>query len=571
MERRVLILAPRGRDAQVVGDVLESRGIRSHPCATVPEVLAELARSAAAVVLTEEALADAPADAFTAFVDGQPSWSDLPFIVLATRQERRRSPRALLALRSLGNVVVLERPVDAETLGSAAASAVRARARQYATRSHLEQLGDTRAVVERLNRELEDRIAQRTRELASANDRLMAEIAERERAQATLVQLQKMEAIGQLTGGIAHDFNNLLHVVSMNIDMVARLSTEPRIVSLASQAKRAVGRGAKLTGQLLSFARNQSLLPRLNHVGELLGGMRELVEVSTGAGIAVEWRLAEDPAMLAVLDASQLEMAVLNLAVNARDAMPEGGRLAIAADRRGTGDTGLPAGDYVVVSVADSGAGIPANLLQKVFDPFFTTKPVGSGTGLGLSQVHGFAEQSGGRAFIHSAPGEGTRVEMYFPAAQAPARPSPDDAPARPADGRPTQRRRILVVEDDADVRRVIVESLGLLGHDVEEAADGADGLAAIARRPPDLLIVDYAMPGMNGAEVVARARAMVGGLPVVLATGYADMAEVGRVLGTHSILTKPFDIATLSGAVGQALRGEASASGRGRKAAPGG
>jgi signal transduction histidine kinase/CheY-like chemotaxis protein len=562
MEWRVLILAPRGRDAQVVHDVLKSRGIGSRPCATVQEVLTELPRSAAAVILTEEVLVDAPADAFAAFVDGQPSWSDLPFIVLATRQERRRSPRALSALRSLGNVVLLERPVDAETLGSAAAAAVRARARQYATRSHLEQLDDTRSVVERLNRELEDRIALRTRELASANDRLMAEIAERERAQTALVQLQKMEAIGQLTGGIAHDFNNLLHVVSMNIDMISRLSTESRIGTIAAQARRAVGRGAKLTGQLLSFARNQSLLPRLNHVGELLAGMQELVAVSTGAGIAVEWRLGEDPALRAVLDASQLEMAVLNLAVNARDAMPEGGRLAIAVERRDAGATGLPPGDYVVVSVADSGAGIPANLLQKVFDPFFTTKPVGSGTGLGLSQVYGFAEQSGGRAFIHSCPGQGTRVEMYFPAAQALEQPAPVDLPEAPEDARPPQRHRILVVEDDADVRRVIVESLGLLGHDVEEAADGAQGLAAIGRRRPDLLIVDYAMPGMNGAEVVARARAMVGPLPVVLATGYADMAEVGRVLGTQSILTKPFDIATLSGAVAQALRKEGVSAG---------
>jgi CheY-like chemotaxis protein len=213
----------------------------------------------------------------------------------------------------------------------------------------------------------------------------------------------------------------------------------------------------------------------------------------------------------------------------------------------------LPPGRYVVVSVADEGQGIPAHLLSKVFDPFFTTKPVGSGTGLGLSQVYGFAQQSGGLARIASQIGQGTVVEIWFPSVHEdialPIVEANDKCKA--ASG----QHRILVVEDDDDVRRVIVESLQVAGHTVTEAADGPDGLKELKRDMPDLLIVDYAMQNMNGAEVIANARDLAPGLPVILATGYADMVEVGRVLGTQSILVKPFDIATLLRAVENALQ----------------
>nr|WP_295852830.1 response regulator [uncultured Xylophilus sp.] len=554
MERRVLIHAPRGRDAAVVKQVLADSGMASRICPTPDDLLQQLEHDGAgAAVVTEEAfpvLQDAP---LHRWLQRQPSWSDFPFVVLATRQASRRSAGATASLRKLGNVVLLERPVNAETLSSAVASALRGRARQYATRSHLLELEQTRATVERLNRELEDRIAIRTRELASANDRLMAEISERERAQAALAQAQKMEAVGRLTGGIAHDFNNLLHVVSMNLDLVGRLASEPKVATVAAQAKRAVSRGSKLTAQLLSFARSQSLLPRHTDVNALLQGMQELVAVSVGSAIRVETALHDGP-VHAVLDANQLEMAVLNLAVNAKDAMPAGGALRIATrvDRLAEGDTALPAGDYLVVSVADEGEGIPQHLLGKVFDPFFTTKPLGSGTGLGLSQVYGFAQQSGGLARVSSPPGDGTTVEMLFPLAREEDA-APPEATA-PAPAAPVGPFHILVVEDDTDVRRVIVESLQLAGHRVTAAADGPDGLQALEAARPDLLLVDYAMPGMTGAEVIEYARLRFPGLPVILATGYADMAEVGRVLGTQSVLIKPFDIATLSRAVAQVM-----------------
>jgi signal transduction histidine kinase len=417
---------------------------------------------------------------------------------------------------------------------------------QYAAREHLEELKRTRGELERLNGELEDRILQRTRELASANDRLMKEINERERAQAALTQVQKMEAIGRLTGGIAHDFNNLLHVVNMNLELVSLYAKEEKVKPVVDRAKSAARRGARLTNQLLSFARSQSLLPKLTRVNQLLLGMKDLLEISVGSAVEVELDLCEEDAAV-VLDPSQMEMAILNLAVNSRDAMAQGGKLKITTGTRFLDeDRDLPPGDYVLVSVTDTGGGIPANVLPKVFDPFFTTKPLGRGTGLGLSQVYGFARQSGGLARIRSEEGQGTTVEMLFPEADGDTdeQSLQKQQPAVPA---LAGACHILVVEDDPDVRRVIVECLSLIGYKVTEAANGGEALASLATVKPDLLVVDYAMPDMTGAEVISEARKLVGDVPVILATGYADMAAVERLAGKPKILRKPFDIAALA------------------------
>jgi signal transduction histidine kinase/ActR/RegA family two-component response regulator len=557
-DMRVLIHAPRGRDAAVVADVLERQGIVSQVCDSQDGLINSLLEGAACVILTEEALPELlAANRLLAWLEAQPSWSDFPFVVLATKREGRRPEHDFRALQSLGNLVLLERPLNGETLASAAESAVRARRRQYAARTHLEELSNTRSELERLNSELEDRILRRTLELASANDRLMKEINERERAQAALTQVQKLEAIGRLTGGIAHDFNNLLHVVNMNLELVSIYAKEEKVKPVVERAKTAARRGARLTNQLLSFARSQSLLPRLTQVNQLLTGMKDLLEISVGSGVEVEFDLCEEPAAV-VLDASQFEMAILNLAVNSRDAMAEGGKLRITT-RTSTfedGERGVPAGDYVVVTVADSGIGIPPQLLPKVFDPFFTTKPVGAGTGLGLSQVYGFARQSGGGATVRSEEGKGTTVEMLFPQADgdAEATPATRQAPAVPARACDCH---ILVVEDDTEVRRVIVECLGIIGYRVTEAANGTEGLAALRAVKPDLLVVDYAMPDMTGAEVISQARQLVGDLPVILATGYADMEAVERLAGKPTILRKPFDIAALGNAVSAALESQ--------------
>jgi signal transduction histidine kinase/ActR/RegA family two-component response regulator len=556
MELRVLIHAPRGRDAAVVRDV-----IRSHHagliCETPARLMQAISEGAGAAVITEEALAD---EALLKLLDEllatQPPWSDFPFIVLASRQAGPRPPTAVKTLHALGNVILLERPLNADTLLSAADAAVRARRRQYVTRQHLEEITRTQTELEALNSQLERRIEERTMELVTANNRLMKEIAERERAQAQLTQGQKMEAIGRLTGGIAHDFNNLLHVVNMNLELISLYARDEKVKPVVDRAKAAARRGAKLTGQLLSFARNQSLHPKLTRVNKLLLGMRDLVEISAGSAVAVRFELSERECSI-VVDPSQLEMAVLNLAVNSRDAMPEGGTLKIStANRIDTDlDGQLAPGKYVQVSVSDSGPGIPPQLLNKVFEPFFTTKPVGSGTGLGLSQVYGFARQSGGLAFIRSELGKGTTVEMYFPAASEDTEDLSEPLAAQPLPAG-EKSRNILVVEDDADVRRVIVECLGLIGYSVTEAPNGAEGLRAIQRSKPDLMVVDYAMPDMTGAEVISKARELVGDLPVILATGYADMAAVERLAGKPTVLRKPFDINSLGCAVASALHG---------------
>ena len=415
MEQRVLIHAPCGRDAAVIGSVVKNLNLRAQVCLSAADLLGLLGEGALSAVIAEESIAQLPEAPLRAWLMAQPNWSDFPFVVLAAREVAQRSLRVLAALQGLGNVILLERPVHAEALTRAIAAAVRARQRQYAMRTHLTQLSEARADMARRNAELEQRIVARTRELAGANDRLMAEIAERERAQAALLQGQKREAIGRLTGAIAHDFNNLLHVVNMNLDLVTRLATDSSVLTISERAKAAVGRGARLTGQLLSFARTPSLLPRLVDINALLLGMRELVVVSIGPRITLELDLCALPAW-AVLEAHQLEMAVLNLSVNARDAMPLGGRIRLTTRHADGQVVGLVPGDHVVVALSDTGVGIAPALIGKVFELFFTTKPVGAGTGLGLSQVDGFARQSGGLAVLRSEEGHGTLVEMYFPA-----------------------------------------------------------------------------------------------------------------------------------------------------------
>ncbi|MFY0539410.1 ATP-binding protein [Nannocystis pusilla] len=303
-------------------------------------------------------------------------------------------------------------------------------------RSHWAELAAARAEVDQANALLESRIAQRTAALASANDRLTAEIAERERTQLALTQSQKMEALGQLTGGIAHDFNNLLHVVSMNLDLVDMMTEDPNIHATNQRAKDAVSRGARLTGQLLAFARRRSMLPRVNDIRVVLYEMRDLLTLALGSSVTLDMTTVAEE-LHAFVDANQLEMAVLNLSMNARDAMPAGGRLHVHAALSDGAGTELPVGQYVTISVKDDGVGIPPGLLGKIFEPFFTTKPVGKGTGLGLSQVYGFAKQSGGTARVESAPGRARRCRS-----SCPCRASPTATRAAPSRRGPRTARR---------------------------------------------------------------------------------------------------------------------------------
>jgi signal transduction histidine kinase/CheY-like chemotaxis protein len=558
VENRILIFAPFGRDARLILDTLATRHVGAFVCQDVHALVSEIGKESAATILTEESLDEATVTALREILANQPPWSDYPFIVLAARQTVRRSERARSALQDLSNLVLLERPVNADTLISAAQSAHRARQRQYLTRRHLAELEASKASVEHINSALESRIAERTADLAGANDRLMREMLERERIENSLVQNQKMEALGRLTGGIAHDFNNLLHVVNLNLQLIERLQVgEHRVRDYARRAKQAVDRGSRVTGQLLSFARTQSLVPKLHDMNALIRNMAELVSISVGSHVKLTLSLCARPAFV-VLDAAQMEMAILNLAVNARDAMPQGGALEIHTEvspahaNSAAGESGYPLGSAHVM-VRDTGTGIPENLLDKIFDPFFTTKQH-AGTGLGLSQVYGFVRQSGGSAIVESAVGEGTSIKLRFPLA-----PEPDEAPqeAKAAGEAIADERQaeILVVEDDPGVRRSMVESLQVLGFRVRQAADGTSGLLELKKARPDLLLVDYLMPHMNGAELIAHAQELFSDLPILMATGYADMKAVERLIGPQSVLAKPFDLDTLGTAVAAELR----------------
>ena len=557
-EERVLIFAPRGRDAEVMCAVLEADGFG---CATVPGFdgfVERIEAGAGAAIVAEEALAGVDLGRLHDWLGRQPPWSDFPFVVLLGKAIGPAPEGARARVAELGNVILLERPLNVQTLRSAVGSALRARRRQYQARSVLADREYTAANLRRsqddlldLNETLEARIEERTRALAQANDRLTNEVIERERVQQALIQFQKMEAIGRLTGGIAHDFNNLLNVVQGSMDLVLLKSTDDFVRNRAEVARRACQRGGKLTGQLLAFSRNQSLDLRPLGLAALFEGVRELVATSLGSSVRLEFAL-DDPDAAVMADTNQMEMALLNLAINARDAMPGGGELRFHAGAAVPPAGLLPAGDYVCIAVADSGEGMPPEIIARVFEPFFTTKGVGKGTGLGLSQVYGMAQQSGGAARILSEQGVGTTVEIWLRSAGSAA-----DLPAlvRPSVAATRQRgARILVVEDDAWVRQSVVESLEVLGYTVAQAADGEAGLSELQRSRPDLLITDYLMPGMTGAELVRQARGMYPELPMMIATGYADMRLIEEVVGEDMVLNKPFQLAELAASVERAL-----------------
>ena len=334
------------------------------------------------------------------------------------------------------------------------------------------------------------------------------DITELKAAQEQLRQSQKMEALGQLTGGIAHDFNNLLTVVVGGLDMMVKRAEDAKLKRYAENALAAAERGARLTGQLLAFSRVQRLEVRPTHVAPLIENMRPLLRNVLGPGI--EKRFDLDTAMMPVMaDPTQLEVAVLNLAINARDAMPDGGILSFSSRKvEGPRRPRLMDGDYIELTISDTGTGMPPEVAERAFEPFFTTKEVGKGTGLGLSMVYGMARQSGGAARIESRPGEGTAVKLLF--RRATVTPSPK---RRPAEDEPRRRHRpaplsVLVIDDDPDVRGFIVETLEEQGYQVREASDGRAGLAELERARPDLVVLDFIMPGLSGAEVASRIRA---------------------------------------------------------------
>ncbi len=388
---------------------------------------------------------------------------------------------------------------------------------------------------------------------------MMRDMAERRRAEETLRQSQKMEAVGQLTGGIAHDFNNLLTAVIGNLDLIRhRVRDNERLRRLADNALEASRRGAKLASQLLAFSRSQRMAVGPVDLQQLFNGISGLLAQSVGPSIDVRMQLDPD-ARVVMSDSNQLELALLNLAVNARDAMPAGGKLIISARRANVVDRHLPKRDYVQLCVTDTGVGMTEEVRARAIDPFFTTKPVGQGTGLGLSQVYAVARESGGSLQIDSEIHQGTTVCLVLPLAPAdaiPLAPTPDSSEEPQAEPEPDDKSAsVLVVDDDRLVRRFMSESLRSLGYEVKDTDNGVDALVLLDAQRFDLLLADFAMPGMNGAELAKAAQMKQPGLPVLIVSGYADSGAVEAALGTARQLRKPFDMAELGAAVAELLR----------------
>jgi len=410
---------------------------------------------------------------------------------------------------------------------------------------------------------LERGIAQRTAELAATNRQLSMQIEERERVEETLSRMQRLEAIGQLTSGVAHDFNNLLTVVLGNVDMVElaaiKLGADERTLQRLGRMRLAAERGAALTAQLLAFSRRQRLEARAIDLNETVEGMRDLLHSSIGGSVKLGIRLQPD-LWPALVDPTQIELIILNLAINARDAMEVGGSLQVETANVTLGDPiqpeEPPAGDYVMVAVTDDGTGMTAEVLAKAFEPFFTTKEVGKGSGLGLAQVFGFARQSGGGVRIETALGFGTTVRVYLPRSDDQATATQMRQPVgEPDDRAATEGKRILLVDDDAPVRDVSASMLRALGCLVDEAGSGGAALERLyAASAYDLLVVDFAMPGMNGAELAAAAASTWPALPVLYVTGFADLSAIAGV-SEENIVQKPYRGDELQRKVRQLLR----------------
>jgi signal transduction histidine kinase/ActR/RegA family two-component response regulator len=672
VSERILILAPRGRDGEVVRQVLLRDGTTCKVCPDLECLRHCLEGDVGGLLVTEEALAGPFIGSLLDWCDRQPAWSDIPIIVMATKRVGHRSPVASGILARLGNVVVLERPVNAETLASAARASIRARRRQYEARSRLlEQERNAQALLE-LNESLERRVEERTRELDQAYETLefaldsaamgswdvdlVTEVARRtphhdrifgyleplatwsrpifldhvlaeDRARATaamdgalvggtldlecrirradgavrwivakgkvgyrdgqpirmagivmdtterrttedaLHQSQKMEAIGQLTGGVAHDFNNLLTVIVGGLDLVMRKPDNPeRVARLAGAAMSAARRGEQLTQQLLAFSRRQMLRPQSLDPNRLLRDFEGLARRAAGGSVTLEFQL--DPGAGPInVDPAQFESAVLNLVVNARDAMPDGGTITVTtgSDELAGAHTPiltLPAGPYVVIAVTDTGSGIDADTLKHVFEPFFTTKDVGKGTGLGLSQVYGFVRGGGGDVVIDTEIGRGTSFRLYLPRSSEPgSQEGITILSARPIETSESGET-ILLVEDDEQVLQMAIESLEELRYTVLVCRNAYEAIQRLKEPSKiDILFSDVVMPGgMNGGQLAEEARRLRPGLKVLLTSGYVGEFEKSHpIAGDIEVLTKPYRrdelAAKLRGVSGAAAR----------------
>ena len=549
VSERAIILAPLGRDGSLALAMLNEAGYTGMIASNLTMLCDALEEGAGLLVIAAEALRGVDLEPLLEHLHQQPAWSDLPIVLMTHHGGSEQNGSSHLS-GLLGNVTFLERPFHPITLISLVSAALRGRRRQYDARDRLIDLSESELRLQRTLETLEQQVEERTAQLRTNEEALR--------------QSQKMEAVGQLTGGIAHDFNNMLTGIIGSLELLRRRVARGKLDDLDGLIDLGVtsaNRAAGLTHRLLAFSRRQSLDSKPVEINQLVTSMGELLQRSINESIALDMRLAAE-LWTAEADPNQLESALLNLVINARDAMPGGGKLVVETSNRhldsvftaayGT----LTPGDYVELSVSDTGCGIPEHLLTRVFDPFFTTKPIGQGTGLGLSMIYGFARQSHGHVTIHSEVGKGTTVSLFLPRfiGEVVADAVVDPALLPFANAGET----VLIVEDDPAVRVLVSAVLKELGYGFVEAVDANSAVPIIeSEQRIDLMISDVGLPGMNGRQLAEIGRQIRPQLKVLFITGYAEHAAVrgGFLDPGMQLITKPFTFDLLTAKVREMIR----------------
>ncbi|MBB3241903.1 signal transduction histidine kinase [Pseudomonas sp. Tn43] len=544
MSERAIILAPLGRDSQIALMMLNEAGVEGIITKDLVALCNELSLGAGLLVIASEALLGADLEPLLSLIEQQPAWSDLPIVLLTHHGGPEQNPASRLGSQ-LGNVTFLERPFHPVTLISLVTTALRGRRRQYEARDRLIDLSQSELRLQNTLETLEQQVEERTAQLR--------------RNEEVLRQSQKMEAVGQLTGGIAHDFNNMLTGIIGSLELLRRRLARGRtedLDSLIDLGVTSANRAAGLTHRLLAFSRRQSLDSKPVQMNTLVLSMDELLQRSINESIHLEMQLDEQ-LWVAEADPNQLESALLNLVLNARDAMPDGGKLLVKTSNRHldtaftAAHSNLQPGDYIVLSVTDTGYGMPQSTINRAFDPFFTTKPIGQGTGLGLSMIYGFSKQSGGHASIDSEVGKGTTVSLFLPRFSGElVQDTQIDAQHAPY---ARNGETVLIVEDDPAVRVLVSAVLSELGYAFVEAGDADSAMPILnSGQRIDLLISDVGLPGMNGRQLAEIGRQYRPDLKVLFITGYAEHAAVrgGFLDPGMQMITKPFTFDLLTAKV---------------------
>jgi len=546
---RAIILAPLGRDSQIALMMLNEAGYDGVISRDLAGLCGELAFGAGLLLIASEALLGADLDHLQGLIEQQPAWSDLPIVLLTHHGGPEQNAASRLGPQ-LGNVTFLERPFHPVTLISLVTTALRGRRRQYEARDRLIDLSQSELRLQTTLETLEQQVEERTAQLRHNEEALR--------------QSQKMEAVGQLTGGIAHDFNNMLTGIIGSLELLRRRLARGRtedLDSLIDLGVTSANRAAALTHRLLAFSRRQSLDSKPVVINTLVTSMGELLQRSINETIRLDMQLSDD-LWVAEADPNQLESALLNLVINARDAMPDGGKLVVKTFNQHF-DTGfaeahgnLQPGDYVVLSVTDTGCGMPEATITRAFDPFFTTKPIGQGTGLGLSMIYGFSKQSRGHVTIQSEVDNGTTVNLYLPRFAGNLVQDPLVAIQQTPFAQ--NGETVLIVEDDPAVRVLVSAVLSELGYAFVEAGDADSAVPILdSAQRIDLLISDVGLPGMNGRQLAEIGRQYRPELKVLFITGYAEHAAVrgGFLDPGMQMITKPFTFDLLTAKVREMIR----------------